>query len=154
MRHAAIGILLLTFSLVWAASAGAETYGSGVSVTETTAVSEILANPAAYQGRTVAVEGTVVEVCAKRGCWVELSSDQKYQTIRIKVTDGVIVFPMSARGKHARVQGTVEELQMSAEQALAAARHHAEEQGKAFDPSSVSGPTTHVRIRATGAEIR
>ena len=153
MRHAAIGILLLAFSLVWTASAVAETYGSGVSVAEITDVSEILANPDTYKGRTVAVEGTVVEVCAKRGCWLELSSDQKYQTIRIKVTDGVIVFPMSARGKQARVQGKVEELQLSAEQALAAARHHAEEQGKPFDPSSVSGPTTQVRIRATGAEI-
>ncbi len=153
MKKLAIKLLLLSLSLQWSASARAETYGSGVSIEATTAISEVLANPGKYKGQAIVVEGTVVEVCAKRGCWVELASDQKYQTIQIKVTDGVIVFPMSARGKHARVQGMVEELKLSAEQALATARHRAEEQGKPFDPNTVSGPVTTVRIRATSAEI-
>lgn len=154
MRWFTRGALLLGVWLLVATVAQAAMYGGGVTLETTTPVSEIVANPGAYVGRTVVVEGPVVEVCAKRGCWLELGSDQKYQTLRVKVADGVIVFPMSARGKRARVQGTVEQLEMSADQARAAAQHHAEEQGKAFDPKAITGPVTTVRIFASGAEIQ
>lgn len=86
----------------------ADTYGAGVSIDKATQVSTIFAAPADYIGKEVVIEGTVVEVCRKRGCWMELASDKEFQTMRVKVTDGVIVFPMSAKGKTARVQGVVE----------------------------------------------
>jgi len=147
-----LAALALAF-LVAAGAATAATYGAGVPLVETTKISAILSSPAVHVGRTVAVEGTVVEVCAKRGCWLELGSDQKYQSMRVKVEDGVIVFPLSARGKTARVQGQVEEIRMSREEALEWGKHLAEEQGKPFDPATVTGPVTTYRIRATGAVI-
>jgi hypothetical protein len=135
------------------AQAESKTYGEGVTMTETTKVSDILATPEAYVGKTVAVEGIVVEVCKKRGCWLELGSDKPYEFIKVKVRDGVMVFPMSARGRTAQVQGVVEALEMTKEEAIARGKHHAEEQGTTFDPASITGPQKSYRIRGTGAQI-
>lgn len=82
-------------------------YGEKITLEEKINISDILANPSEYEGRKVLVEGTIVEVCAKRGCWIELSSDKEFETIRIKVNDGEIVFPMEAKGKTALVEGEV-----------------------------------------------
>ena len=49
------------------------------------------------------IEGLVVEVCKARGCWMQLASDKEFQTMKIKVKDGVMVFPMSAKGKTAKM---------------------------------------------------
>ena len=148
----ALGALLL---LAVAPVAGAgETFGSGVTLSERTPISVLAAEPESWVGKTVLVEGTVVEVCAKRGCWMDVAGDQAYQKIRIKVDDGVIVFPMSARGKVALVQGKVEAVRRTPEEAVAWARHLAEEQGRPFDPAAAAAAPTEYRIRATGAVVR
>jgi hypothetical protein len=82
-------------------------YGKNIQTKEKTKISEILTAPEKYEGKTVLVEGTVVNVCEKRGCWIELSSDKEFETIRVKVEDGEIVFPMEAKGKKALVEGQI-----------------------------------------------
>jgi hypothetical protein len=128
-------------------------YGEELTLTDTTLVSAILASPTDYIGERVLVAGTVVEVCEMRGCWVELGSDKEFEKIRVKVEDGVIVFPMSARGHRAVVEGIVEEVSLTLEEAIEQAQHHAEEHGLEFDPESVTGPTTTYQLRGIGAVI-
>lgn len=130
-----------------------KTYGQPVSLTETTAISDILDNPSFYVGESVLVEGTIVEVCTSMGCWMDIASDREFEKIQIKVDDGVIVFPVSARGKTALVEGTVEELDQTAEQAKAHAKEVAEEKGVAFDSTAVFEAGTIYRIRGLGAVI-
>ena len=120
-------IMLLTATELPAFSG--EKYGRPLTLTEPTKISEIEKTPQAFVGKKVLVSGTIVEVCAKRGCWMDIASDTPFEKIQIKVTDGVIVFPMSARGKSALVEGMVEELRMSQQQAIAYGRHKAEERG-------------------------
>ncbi|NQV71566.1 DUF4920 domain-containing protein [bacterium] len=129
------------------------TYGQPVSLTETTAISEILDDPTSFLGENVLVEGTIVEVCTSMGCWMDIASDREFEKIQIKVDDGVIVFPVSARGKKALVEGTVEELDQTADQAKAHAKEMAEERGMAFDSTAVYEPATIYRIRGLGAVI-
>ncbi len=130
------------------------TYGAALTLTEVTRVSTILETPESYIGERVLVEGMIVEVCEKKGCWVDVASDREFEKIQIKVEDGVIVFPLSARGKQALVEGVVEELQLTYEEAVEAARHRAEEQKQEFDPATVpEGPQTVYRIRGIGAVI-
>lgn len=50
----------------------------------------------------------IVEVCEEMGCWIALGSDKEFQTIRFKVEDGVIVFPMWAKGLNATVEGVLD----------------------------------------------
>lgn len=129
------------------------TYGQPVTLTETTAISEILDNPTSFLGESVLVEGTIVEVCTSMGCWMDIASDREFEKIQIKVDDGVIVFPVSARGKSALVEGTVEELDQTAEQAKAHAKEMAQERGIAFDSTAVFEASTIYRIRGLGAVI-
>ncbi|MBT3448765.1 MAG: DUF4920 domain-containing protein [Bacteroidetes Order II. Incertae sedis bacterium] len=129
------------------------TYGEALTLTDVTPVSLILDNPNDFVGETVLVEGMVVGVCENKGCWLDIASDRDYEKIQVKVDDGVIVFPMTARGHKALVQGNVEELQLTAEQAFERAKHYAEEQGMAFDSTATFGPETVYRIRGLGAVI-
>lgn len=130
-----------------------ETYGKKLTLTEVTNISEILAAPEQYVDKRVLVKGMVVEVCAKRGCWMYLASDKPFEKIQIKVLDGEIVFPMSASGKDALVEGVVEALEFSKEEAIGWLRHKAEEKGESFDPKSVTEGMTVYRIKAQAAEI-
>ena len=90
-------------------------YGEQPSLSDTTLISTVLADPESFVGERVLVAGTVVEVCEKRGCWLQLGGDEEYQTLRVKVEDGVIVFPLTARGHAAVVEGIVEKIVLTAE---------------------------------------
>jgi hypothetical protein len=147
--------LLLTSAAIACAAPDQEgtVYGEQLTMTDTTLVSTILTAPDAYLGERVLVQGTVVEVCEMRGCWLELASDREFETLRVKVEDGVIVFPLSARGHHAVVEGVIERIDLTKEQAIEQARHHAEEQGIPFDSTTITGPTVTYQIRGIGAVI-
>ncbi len=55
-------------------------------------------------GKVVRVEGTATGVCEKRGCWMAVTGTDG-QEIRVKVKDGEVVFPVSARGKKVIAEG-------------------------------------------------
>jgi hypothetical protein len=131
----------------------AKDFGQGLTLTEETAISSIIDNPEAYVGKKVKVSGLVIDVCSTRGCWVYLAGDRDFEKIRIKVTDGEIVFPMEARGKKATVEGVVESMELTREDVIKRRKHHAEETGTSFDPATVTSGETVLRIRGLGAEI-
>ncbi|NNK13531.1 MAG: DUF4920 domain-containing protein [Desulfofustis sp.] len=152
MKRIIIFIALLCFGFVVPVQAKTDIYGNGVTLTEPTPVSAILDNPDEYLGKTVRVEGMIIEVCAKRGCWVYVASDRQGEKIQVKVTDGEIVFPMSASGRMGIVEGVVEELKLSREDMIKYLEHLAEEKGQPFDPSMVKEQRM-IRLRGLGAEI-
>ncbi len=129
-------------------------YGAGVTVAEVVPVSKILANPDEYAGKRVRVEGKVADVCQMRGCWFEMESDKPAETIKFKVTDGVMTFPTTAKGKYAVAEGIVKKMPLTLEQTIKMKEHEALEQGKPFDPASVKEPTTMIRLDGVGAVIR
>ena len=129
-------------------------YGKGITLTEKTSISDILSSPEKFESKPVLVSGTVIEVCPKRGCWIELSGDEEFQKIKVKVKDGEIVFPLSAKGQQATVEGIVEKLELSKEQVMKWKAHEAEEHGEEFDSTTVTGPMTIWRIKGIGAEIK
>ena len=146
-----ISTLLLFFPSI--GSAEILQLGQPLTLTEVTKVSEINSHPEKFIGKKVMVEGLIIDVCAARGCWMDIASDLPFEKIKIKVVDGEIVFPMEAKGKLARVEGVPEEIKLTKDQAIKMGKHHAEEQGTKFDPASVTGPVSFYRIRGLGAEI-
>lgn len=130
-----------------------DVYGKGTTLKTKTKISTILDSPKKYVGKKVLVEGTILDVCEKRGCWMEISGDKKGQKIKIKVEDGVIVFPVSKKGHKALVEGEVEELVYTKEELIEAEKHKAEEQGTKFDPSTIKSGKTVYRIKGIGAKI-
>ena len=144
-------VILLSATMIFA---GGKKLGKDITLKEKTKVSSILADPKKFVGKKVLIEGTILDVCSKRGCWMEIASDKQFQKIKVKVKDGEIVFPMEAKGKKALVEGEVYEINLTKLQALKQAEHEAEEHGTKFDPSSVKGPVTYYQIKGLGAEIK
>lgn len=146
-------VLLFLFCAVTVHAKVEGVYGRGVSLSEVTPVSAIFDNPAEYVGKKVLIEGLIVEVCVARGCWIYLTGDRPFEKIRVKVTDGEIVFPVAAQGHKAKVEGIVQEIRRSREEVIAWRRHLAEEKGASFDPATVTGPEVTYRLRGLGAVI-
>jgi hypothetical protein len=142
---------MLPLALFTSTRAGeADTFGSGVSLSEATPIATLLERPSAFDGRTVRVEGVVTSVCTEMGCWMALAASDKPTgpTMLIQVEhDGAIVFPVSAKGHRAAAQGQLERVGGSAEGREAAAELAAQQGG-----AKQSSPT-EWRIKATGAVI-
>ncbi len=155
MRQPAI-ILAIAAILALPATARAECteYGSGVGLEKTTPVAALLAEPDSWAGETVRVEGEVREVCPKAGCWLSITPAEGSSPLRVKVNDGEIVFPLSARGQVASAQGVVEVHDMNRDQYTGWLQHLAEERGEEFDPETVGdGPYRQVQVKAVGAKL-
>lgn len=148
-----IALLACLFLVFVSISAQAQTFGAGLSLSQSTLLSEILANPDSYVGKKVQLKGMIVDVCQRRGCWIYLAGDKAFEKIRVKVTDGEIVFPMEARGKQATVEGIMQKFELSREDVIAREQHYAEEQGRKFDPASVKSGETVYQLRGLGAEV-
>lgn len=145
-------LLLLSLAVAPAAQAEPQSYGAGVQVAEATPVAKILADPDAYVGKKVRVEGKVTDVCPMAGCWMEI--DEAGQMIKVKVDDGVIVFPKTAKGQPAVAEGVVEAIPMTREQYVDWLTHLSHETGKPFDPETIGdGPFRVLQIKGTGARI-
>jgi hypothetical protein len=142
-----IAVMVLAAAVTGVAAAAPESYGAGVSLGETTPLDRIIARPADFAGKTVRVEGTVEAVCTHMGCWMALKPDtaKDGSTMMIKVDDGVIVFPVSAKGKRASAQGVVQKVTADAE-GQSAADEHAKVRGKDAKPVA-------WQIKATGAVV-
>ena len=155
MRVLLLSFIIIIFFFIQSSFAGDEgkIYGKGISLKETTKISEILAKPDENVGKTFLVEGRIIDVCKKRGCWMEIASDKEFETIRVKVNDGEIVFPLSAKGKLAKVEGVLEKIELTKEQTMMWKKHQAEEQGEEFDSTCVNEGMNIYRLKGIGAVI-
>ena len=129
------------------------TYGKPITLNSVIPISNILDNPHEFLGDTVLVRGTVIDVCEKRGCWMELTSDSAFQSIKVKVKPGEVVFPMSAKGGVALIEGVVEQLVFTKNDVIKTEKNKAEEQGIEFDPSTITKGKIIYRLRGIGVEI-
>jgi hypothetical protein len=145
-------VMLACASMVLAA--GVKKYGKDLTLKETTKISAVYAAPDSFNGKRVKVQGPIVQVCEMKGCWIALASDQEFQTIRFKVEDGVIVFPMTAKGLTATVEGVISVETESVEQQLEHGKKMEKEMNKPFDPKTVKGPKTVIMIKGEAAEIQ
>jgi hypothetical protein len=141
---ALIAAALLAISLP--ASAEETTLGTGVSLKESTPITDVIAQPKDFVGKTIRIDGVATAVCTHMGCWMAVApeGDEKGATVRLKVEDGVIVFPVSAKGKKVSAEGVFEAVGASEESREAAGEH-----AKA-DPKA----SQQYQLKATGAVIR
>jgi hypothetical protein len=146
--------LLLTTALALTAfTAAATTFGGTVDKAKLVEVADILAKPQSYLQQQVTVKGTVQAVCQKKGCWMQFAADANQPTFRIKVKDGDMVFPVSAKGKTAYASGKLDPIEMDLESTREYLAHKAEEQGEAFDPASVTEAITLYQLVPVAVEI-
>ena len=121
--------------------------GKGVTLTEATPINALIEKPADFVGKTIRVDGVATAVCEEMGCWLAKTPDgaKGSKTVRLKVEEGVIVFPLSAKGKNVSAEGVFEEIGATDAHAKEAAGEHAK-----HDAAASKG----YQIKATGAVIK
>jgi len=127
--------------------------GKPLTVKEAMPLATLVAHADDYVGKTVQVRGKITAVCQMMGCWMELTNDAG-QKVRIKVEDGVLVFPKDSAGKVAVAEGKFTKTELTREQAIAEAKEEAEDRHQKFDPAKVKGAMTLYQIEGTGAVIQ
>ena len=119
-------------------------------------VDELLMSASESLGRKFLVNGIITEVCPMRGCWLQVKDYNSDSDIRIKVTDGEIVFPLSAKGKNVIAEGIFTKLELSEKQAKNWKHHLALEKGIELDTSSIilsASDFYEYRLNSNSAKI-
>ena len=124
-----------------------EKLGAGVSLKDVTPIAALVERPADFVGKTIRIDGVATAVCAHNGCWMAVAPEAgpTATTVRLKVEDGVIVFPVSAKGKKVSAEGVFEEVTSSDAEGKEAAGEHARHDPKA---------SKTYQLKATGAIIK
>ncbi len=108
MKRALLLLTAVLLSGVVMATPEGKVYGKGVSLDQPVAVETLLASPEKYIGTPVRVDGVITGVCKMRGCWIQVNDPATGKGVRIKVEDGVIVFPPESIGHKVSAQGVFE----------------------------------------------
>ncbi len=149
-----VSSVICMITLVTPTLAATQRFGSAVDLKALTPVSRIVAAPDQYLEKQLTVQGRIHSVCSNKGCWMQLESDQANQQFKIKVRDGDMVFPVSARGKTAFATGKLHKMELDLESSREHLADIAQRQQKSFDPASVTQPLVLLQLVPTGVEIR
>ena len=126
-------------------------YGDKINLSESKKIEDLINNSENYLDKNVLISGEILEVCPMRGCWINVKNKDSNTNIRVKVTDGEIVFPLSAKGKNINVEGIFSKLEFSKEQAIKWKIHLAEEKGIELLPQDVIiNPSDLIEYRIIG----
>lgn len=157
-RPAGRGIALLSV-LVWVAPAitiagdldrfpAGDDFGAGLTLHDTTPLSEVVAYPERFEGKPVLVRGRITDVCQMKGCWTVITDDTV--SVRVRFHDYGFFLPKSATRRDAIVEGLVKAEMISEK----TARHYASESSsKDDDPSQIHGAQRVVGFTATGVRL-
>ncbi len=110
---------------------------------------KLLASPAEYEGKSVAVTAKVRRACERKGCWMELAGSEAAdaQGVRVTFKDYGFFVPLDSAGSTAKVEGLVKVSELSAERA----KHYESEGAKV--PKDKDGKYREVQLVATGLEL-
>ena len=167
MKRLLILITLISFAAMPAMAGDGKSYGEGVSLNEAIPIDTLIENADDYVGKKVRVDGVITAVCKKRGCWMQVTDKESGSGVRIKVEDGVIVFPYESMGQEAAAEGIFEAIKLTPEQIKAReAAAHGHAPGEDCDGEGPKGEGTGAgcdapavneyvyMIQGTGAVIK
>ncbi len=112
-------------------------------------IATLMKDPAAQEGKTIAIEGKVKKACEKKGCWMEVAgTDEKGPGIRVKFKDYGFFVPLDSAGSTVKLEGVVSVTELSDERVK-----HYEGEG-ATVPRGKDGKAREVQVLASGVELR
>lgn len=111
-------------------------------------LADLVQSPEKHSGKTVLVEANVRRACTRKGCWMELASDDKSTGVRVTFKDYGFFVPLDSAGAKARVEGEVKVVELSEKDA-----QHLQSEG-ATVPRGKDGQPREVQLVATGVELR
>ncbi|MBX3219675.1 MAG: DUF4920 domain-containing protein [Labilithrix sp.] len=132
-------------------AAEAETFGDPLNPkTPVVALSEILANPESFKDKQITTEGTVRQVCQKRGCWAEVRPEdaRDSETMRVTFKGYAFFLPADSRGAKVKIEGKVSVQLLTAEQV-----QHLEAEGATFTNKKPDGSALMTEFVASAVEM-
>jgi hypothetical protein len=111
-------------------------FGAAITEKSSTALDDLLKEPARFQSKVVRTEGVVSAVCKSMGCWMEIAEPSGQA--HIKMAGHAFFVPKDASGHRAVVQGTL----------LRPSDDECSEEAKAQ-----TGAVAKIEIEATGVEF-
>lgn len=125
-----------------------EQFGGEISAAAAITVADLLADPAAHDGKTILVEGSVEKVCKKKGCWMTLASGD--QSMRIRFKDYGFFVPLDCEGRTVRVEGDFTIENVPADEL----RHYLEDEGKPEEAAKITEDGQEFRLLASGVRMK
>ena len=125
-------------------------YGKAVDKEGAIQVRELEAKLAAGAAYTGKVEGQVVEVCKKKGCFIRVKREGKGDPILVRFKDYGFFLPQDIVGKTVVLEGQAKVKEVS----VAQQRHFAEDAGKeAEDIAKIKEAKVDINIIADGIVV-
>lgn len=100
-----------------------------------------------FDTQTITTEGTIKQVCQKKGCFFMLEAGDAAKPVRITFKDYGFFIPTNTAGARVKLNGTFYVKTISEKDA----RHYAKDMGK--DPEAISGPQKEYALTATSVVI-
>jgi hypothetical protein len=145
-----ISILCFSVNLLQAQTSPSNewtTYGKKLTATKMDSLAAALKD-IPVEGKSVAVEGVISDVCTNKGCWLIMSAGGRQ--LRVQFEGYSFFVPWDAKGKKIKAQGVVKSKKVDEK----TARHWAEEQSQpAVKPEDIHGEQTVLMMTATGVAI-
>lgn len=144
--------ILLFFFLLMGASitADAQTFGAPVNETGAITVDALIKAAEGKKKYPCTVTGTVVSVCQKKGCWMELMRPDG-GTIRVTFKDYEFFVPKDISGKTVVMDGFA----WFRETSVAMLRHYAEDAGKSAEEiNKIDKPKKELAFEAKGVLVK
>jgi hypothetical protein len=127
---------------------------AGTTITRGTAIAKdaksvplatVLEAPNDYTKTPVVVEGTVLNACERKGCWMQLKDAD--QSVRVTFKDYGFFVPLDSKGMKARAEGVTTVKKLSRSEA-----DHLEEEGAKLKRNE-DGTALEVSFVAAGVEL-
>jgi len=110
---------------------------------------KVLAEPAKYADKTVAVDGVIVRSCKKEGCWMEMAAKEGGKSVRVTFGDHAFFIPLNSAGMKVKAQGTFMTKVLTKEHV----DHLINDDGAKFEKRNADGTVTEVSFDATGVKL-
>lgn len=142
--------LSLAVAILWtSASAQWKSYGEKITLKTTLPLQTILKDQNNFMEKEVYVEGTILEVCQNKGCWMVVGTEK--ENIRVEFKGYKFFVPYDSEKKKVRMQGSLKKKTVSEK----TVEHMTSEM---TNPPTVTTDTTKkeqtmVYFEATGVEI-
>lgn len=117
--------------------------------TKKVSLEKVLAKPAKYADRTVAVDGVIVRSCKKEGCWMEMAAKEGGKSVRVTFGDHAFFIPLNSAGMKVKAQGTFKTKVLTKEHV----DHLINDDGAKFENRNADGTVTEVSFDATGVVL-
>ena len=154
MRLTAALMLLVAWTATLACSPstlrheGWDSFGASIPLDTPMTLADVLADPAAHDGKTVHLEAEIAECCPVKGCWMTLVEGD--ETVRVVFEDYGFFVPLDSGGRTVRLRGVFEVREIPLDEA----RHYLEDAGRPEEAAALTGPQQGYQITATGVLLR